>query len=246
MNGSSTPTPDLSTRPDRRSRTFAAAHRHSGFVRLLKVAIPLGSLAAVGLVAFVSLYNPFGRLPGLTLGPISLSGSKIAMESPRLTGFRKDNRPYEVTATAAYQDIRKPNVIELSEMKAKLAIDENGTVARLVSKTGILDTGKDHLDLAEDIRIWTERGEEVLLKSASIDLKGGAAVTRDPVKVVTPTLRVEANGAELSDNGKTIAFTGRVRTVMTPAGDRRPSRAGAAPSASSSTKTYQADASGTP
>ena len=203
--------------PEGRQRTFAAARRHSGFVRALKVVIPLGSLLAVGAVALVSLYNPFGRIPGLTLGPISFSGSKIAMESPRLTGFRKDNKPYEVTAVTAFQDIRKPNVIELKDMKAKLAVDESGSMARLVSNAGIFDTGKEHLDLKDDIRIWTDKGEEVLLKSASIDFKTGTAASREPVLIRTPTLHLEAEGMEMSDSGKTMVFTGRVRTRLTSA-----------------------------
>ena len=42
-------------------------------------------------------------------GPLSLSGTKITMENPRLTGYReRDLRPYEVTAIAAMQDMRKP------------------------------------------------------------------------------------------------------------------------------------------
>lgn len=209
---------------DGRGRTFSAARRHSGIVRILKVAIPLGSVVAVAAVAFVTIYNPFGRIPGLTVGPVSFSGSKIAMESPRLTGFRKDNKPYEVTAVAAFQDIRKPNLIELKDMKAKLATDDAGGVARLVSRAGLFDTGKEHLDLQDDIRVWTEKGEEILLKSASVDFKTGAASSRDPVTVTTPTLRLEADGMDITENGKTMVFTGRVRTRLIPAGGTKPAQ----------------------
>ncbi len=211
-----------------RARSFASARRHTGFVRLLKVAIPIGSIVAVGAVAFATFYKPF-NLPGLTLGPISISGSKIAMESPRLTGFRKDNRPYEVTATTAFQDIRKPNVIELKEMRARLATDDAGGIANLVSKAGVFDTGKEHLDLSQDIRIWTDKGEEVLLRTASFDLKAGTGHSHDPVRITTPTLTLEADGLELADGGKTLAFTGRVRTRLIPGPDGGRSRARAAP-----------------
>ena len=37
------------------------------------------------------------------------------MESPKLTGFKNDNRPYEVTASAATQDVRQPNLVESEE-----------------------------------------------------------------------------------------------------------------------------------
>ena len=197
-----------------RGRTFLTARRHSIVVRILKFAIPIGSLLAVAIVGIGTVYSPFARLPGLTVGPVSISGTKIAMESPRLTGFRKDKRPYEVTATTAYQDIRKPNVIELKEMKAKLATDDAGTLAYLVSKIGIMDTSKDHLDLSQDIRVWTAKGEEILLKSASVDLKAGAVQSRELVKVSTPTLTLEAASLDLVDSGKTITFVGQVRVKL--------------------------------
>ncbi|WP_133770834.1 LPS export ABC transporter periplasmic protein LptC [Enterovirga rhinocerotis] len=209
----------------RRSRTFAAARRHSRFVRFLKFVIPVGSLIAVAAVAAVSLFNPLGRIPGLTVGPISFSGSKIAMEAPRLTGFRKDNKPYEVTAQVAYQDIRKPNVIELKDMKAKLAVDSSGGIANLVAKTGIFDTGKEHLDLKDDIKIWTAKGETVLLKTASVDFKTGSGVSRDPVQIDTPTLSLQADGMEIAENGQRITFTGRVRTTLVRAPEARKSGA---------------------
>jgi len=197
-----------------KGRPFRAARRHSALVRALKIAIPFGSVLAVAAVTFVSVYNPFARIPGMTVGPISVSGSKIAMESPRLTGFRKDKRPYEVTATAAFQDIRKPNVIELKEMRARLAMDDSGAMANLVSKVGVFDTSKDHLDLTNDVRVWTDKGDEILLKSASIDLKVGTVISREPIRVTTSTMVLEAEGLDLSDGGKTMSFTGRVRAKL--------------------------------
>ena len=198
-----------------RSRAYAKARRHSSHVRLLKVAIPVGAVIAVALVLFVTFFNPFGRIPGLSVGPISLFGTKIAMENPRLTGFRnKDGRPYEVTATAAFQDVRKPSVIELKDMKAKVTLDGGSGLAHLVSTSGVFDTAKEHLELSQDIRITTDRGDEVLLKTASVDLKAGTMISNDPVRITTPSGTVEADGVRVSDNGHTIVFTGRVRTMF--------------------------------
>lgn len=209
--------PDILVPHDRssapRGRDYDAARRHSAQVRLFKILIPIGSALAAALVVAVTVYNPFGKLAGLTLGPISLSGTKVAMEGPRLTGFRsKDSRPYEVTAIAAYQDIRKPNVIELKDMQARLAVDESGASARLVSKMGVFDTTKEHLELSQDIRITTEKGDEVLMRSASVDFKAGTVLSKEPVKITTPQGVIEAEGVQVSENGRTISFTGRVRT----------------------------------
>ncbi|MBV9078881.1 MAG: LPS export ABC transporter periplasmic protein LptC, partial [Methylobacteriaceae bacterium] len=195
-----------------RARAFAAAARHSRRVRLLKLAIPLGSAGAAALILAATMLNPFGNVPGLSLGSLSLNGSKIAMEGPKLTGFRKDAKPYEVTATAAFQDVRKPNVIELKDMKAKLGMDEAGGLARLASRHGVFDTTKEHLELKDDIRITTDRGDEVLLRSASVDFKAGTVVSREPLTITTAQGSIEAEGVHVSDNGRTLAFTGRVRT----------------------------------
>lgn len=195
-----------------RSRAYAVARRHSARVRWLKVAIPIGAGGAALLIALATLFDPFGRLPGLTLGPVSLTGTKIAMENPKLTGFRKDARPYEVTAKAAFQDVRKPGLIELKDMTAKLKLDAAGTAAELVSTLGLFDTAKEHLDLGGDIRITTTRGEEVMLKSAAVDFKGGTVRSSEAVRITTRQGTIEAEGLDVSDGGSTIAFKGRVRT----------------------------------
>ena len=185
-----------------RSGAYAKAKRHSSRVRLLKLAIPIGALAAGGLVLAATVFKPFGDLPGLSLGTVSLSGTKIAMENPRLTGFRKDNRPYEVTAKAAFQDVRRPGLIELKDVNGKLATDAAGTVANLVSSTALFDTAKELLELSEAIRITTSRGEEVLLRSASVDIKAGTVVSGEPVKITTQNGTIEA----ASEPGKGTTF----------------------------------------
>lgn len=207
--------PDRSTsapRPER-ARAYAKARRHSSFVRLLKFVIPVGAAVSIGLVLLITIFNPFGRM-GLTLGPVSISGTKIAMEGPRLTGFKKDARPYEVTANAAYQDIRKPNVIELRDMKARMTLDESGAAANLVSKVGVFDTVKEHLDLNGDIRIITDKGEEVLMQTASVEFKTGSVTSKDPVQITMPTAKINADTMQLGDSGKTVTFIGRVHVAL--------------------------------
>ena len=195
-----------------RDRAYAAARRHSGRVRMLKVGIPVGSALAAALVVTATWFNPFGRFPGLTLGPISVAGTRIAMENPRLTGFRKDSRPYEVTAKAAYQDVRRPGMIELSQMQGRLALDDRGASATLAAEAGLFDTAKEQLELSRNIRITTSAGEVIALRSASADFKAGTIVSREPLTITTASGVIEAEGVHVSENGRVVSFTGRVRT----------------------------------
>jgi lipopolysaccharide export system protein LptC len=197
-----------------RERAYAQARRHSARVRFLRRTIPIGTALAFGVVIVLTFADPIGRVSGLTLGPVSLSGTKITMENPRLSGFRKDSRPYEVTAVAAMQDVRKPNVVELKDMKARLVTDERGGAAHLEAAAGVFDTSKEQLELRQDIRVRTDGGQAAQLKSASIDFKAGTVLSREPVTVTFPNGMIEAQGLEVSDNGKVIVFTGRVRTVL--------------------------------
>lgn len=215
-------------------RAYQQARRHSARVRFFRWVIPLGATIAIGFVAAVAVFNPFGKISGLTLGPISLSGTQVTMERPRLSGYRKDNRGYEVTAVAAMQDVRKPTVIELRDMKARMTLDDAGAVAHLEASTGVFDTQKEHLEVRQDVRVRTDNGQEADLRSASIDLKAGTVVSNEPVTVRLPDATVDADGLSIRDNGKVISFIGRVRTVIVPAGaEARASAAAATPPATS-------------
>lgn len=192
---------------------FRAARRHSRLVRLLRKAIPIGAALAFAMLVLAPILNPFNAIGGLSMGPISLSGSKVTMEKPRLTGFRKDNRPYEVTAVSAAQDIRKPNVVELNLMNARVETESGGWV-KLESKTGVFDSQKEQMQLTDQIKVATDAGYEAFLKTADIDFKAGTIRSKDPVAVNMGGIRITADTLEVSDNGKIIAFQGRVTTLI--------------------------------
>ena len=52
------------------------------------------------------------KLPA-DIGNLVVSGTKITMEKPHLSGFTSDARAYELSADAAKQDLTKPDLIEL-------------------------------------------------------------------------------------------------------------------------------------
>lgn len=205
---------DLASRPRARVRDFGKARRHSRWVRFAKVAIPLGSLLGIAAVSAVAYLDPFRQIEGLTMGDIGVNGTNVTMESPKLTGFNNENRPYEVTATAATQDLRQPNMVKLQDLRARIVTDERGSVARLQADIGILDTKAEKLNLRQDVRVTTEAGQEVQLRSAAVDFKAGTVVSREPVIVNLGNGVIRARGLRVSENGKVMQFKGRVRTTF--------------------------------
>ncbi len=199
-----------------RSRIHARASRHSAHVRWLRRLIPAVAGGATALL-LAQVFNPFAAsLPGVSVGPVTLAGSKVRMENPRLSGFRKGTRAYEVTANAALQDVRKPSQIELEQMRGHIATDDQGGIARLSAATGLFDSAREALDLKTDVRVWTDKGEEAKLKTAAIAFKTGSIVSKDPVTVTTQRGTVDADGLDVVENGKVVSFIGNVHVVIKP------------------------------
>lgn len=220
------------TAPGLRTRAFARAARHSRRVRLLKVAIPVSAILGLAAVLTLAFFNPFRKIEGLSVGPISVTGTQVTMEMPRLTGFKNDNRPYEVTASAALQDVHKPNLVELRDLRARIITDDQGNAARLEAATGILDTQKEQMELRKDVRVKTDAGQDVLLRSAFVDFKAGSVVSTEEVSVKMPTGVITAAGLEVRDGGKLLTFKGRVRAVFEDPGSPPPTPTAAARPAS--------------
>ncbi|WP_267356413.1 MULTISPECIES: LPS export ABC transporter periplasmic protein LptC [unclassified Methylobacterium] len=197
-----------------RTRAHARAYRHSGRVRTMRRLIPVAAGGAVALL-LAYLFNPFAaHLPGVSVGAVTLAGSKVRMENPRLAGFRQGTRGYEVTADAALQDVRKPSLIELQHMRGHIATDDQGGIARLSAASGMFDSAREALDLKDDIRIWTDKGEEARLRSAAVTFKTGAITSQEPVTVSSSRATVNADALDVVESGKRISFVGNVHVVI--------------------------------
>lgn len=200
------------------AQAFADAYRHSRRVRRLKRAIVAGSGAIILMLGAYTIFDPFSKLPkGVAIANATLNGTRITMEQPRLSGFRKDGRPYELRARSGVQDIRNPKIIELNDIEAKIRVDAKDFV-RVTAPAGVFDSSGDVMQLrttqdADRIRI---KGPtySILLQSADVNFKSGTVVSQRPVSVKMQNGTIAAETLDVTDNGKMITFTGNVRTVL--------------------------------
>src|SRR3972149_3981795 len=131
---------------DDSGRAFHAARRHSRIVRIMRVAIPVAVVAGLAGVSLVTYFNPLRMLNTLPIdiSDLVVSGTKVTMEQPRLSGFTRDARAYELTADAAAQDLTKPDIVELRNIHAKVEMQDKTTM-QLSAVTGIYDTKAETL-----------------------------------------------------------------------------------------------------
>jgi lipopolysaccharide export system protein LptC len=205
-----------------RARAFREAGRHTFRVRLLRWGIVAGALAlAVGLAASAFLGRLGRGSVDMSLARATLDGTRVTMESPRLNGFRKDGRPYEVRARTGVQDVRTPKIIELSGVEETLQTADR-TAVRVVAPEGLFDSGADLMRLsagasgAGPVRLTSASGFDVELRNAEMDFKTGALRSGEPVKVRMTNGTVDADALDVAGNGAAVSFIGNVRSVIVP------------------------------
>lgn len=198
----------------RSARAFLAARSHSRLVRRLRIGLIVVSLATVAFLLGMTLIRTFGsRLGSLSVGQMSIDGTKITMDQPRLTGARQDGRGYVINAAKAIQDIADPTHVALLDIKGDIGGEDRDTL-HISATRGFYDTGKEILDLAGVVSLKNS-SYTVTLSSGRVDFKSNAYSTRDPLTVVTSNgATISGDTAWVRNSGAEIQFEGHVKTMI--------------------------------
>jgi lipopolysaccharide export system protein LptC len=204
------------TQSESSEKAYQLALGHSRRVQFLRRFIPLATAVAFVGPLLWGIVSPFARqTPDITVGKASVTGTKITMEFPKLSGFKKDMKGYEVTAQEATQDMKTPSIVELNKLTARMEQEKN-SFARLTSDWGRFDQTANRLDLKGNVQVRTDSGYQADLMSANVDIKSGNVLTREAVTVKSNAGEINADSMDMRDNGKHVIFEGRVRSVVTP------------------------------
>jgi lipopolysaccharide export system protein LptC len=199
--------------PGSNERAFRSARRHSRVVRILRTVLPVLIVAVTaGITVTVYLNRLLAPLP-VKVDHLVVSGSKITMDHPHMTGFTRDERAYELRADAAIQDISKPNMIELKSIDAKVQMQDRSTM-RLKAPNGIYDSKNETLKLDHNILMTSTSGYQGRLKQAMVDIRKGHVQSDQPVEMKMLQGTLNANRMEIINSGDFIRFDRGVRMVV--------------------------------
>ena len=199
--------------PGSNERAFRSARRHSRVVRVLRIVLPALIVAVTaGITVTIYLNRLLAPLPA-KFDNLVVSGSKITMDHPHMTGFTRDERAYELRADAAVQDISKPNIIELKSIDAKVQMQDRSTM-QLKAPDGIYDSKKETLKLDHNILITSTSGYQGRLKEAKVDIRKGHVQSDRPVEMKMLQGTLNANRLEITGSGDLIRFDRGVRMVV--------------------------------
>lgn len=150
----------------------------------------------------------------LRFAHVGLKGSRITIDSPKLVGYRKDGRPYELQARAGAQDMATPDLFELEGLEVRLDGGADNVV-RLNAKFGIYDSKNDLADLSGGVRIFDEKSYDLGLISAQLNLKASRLTSdRHATLKLKGGEEVEGDSIELDQSEQRVTFIGAVHSVM--------------------------------
>ena len=192
-------------------RAFRRARRHSRYVRTMRIAIPLAVVFGLSAIAAVTYYNPLRMLKALpvNINDLVVSGTTVTMEQPRLSGFTRDARAYELIAEKAIQDLTKPDFVALHNIRAKVDMQDKSTV-QMSARNGLYNSKNETLKLENDIFLSSSAGYSGKLSEALVNIRDSHVVSDKPVELDLLQGTLNANRLEILESGDLVRFHGGV------------------------------------
>jgi lipopolysaccharide export system protein LptC len=137
------------------------------------------------------------------------------MQQPRIAGFTRDNRRYDLTAQAAGQDLTKPDMVELHGIQASMEMLDK-SLFQTTARSGLFNTKSEQLTLSQNIMVTSTSGYQAVLSEAVVDIRAGKIVSEKPVEVTTSSWTVNANRMEIGESGNLVRFERGVAVLLLP------------------------------
>jgi lipopolysaccharide export system protein LptC len=203
---------------------FRQASVHSERVRVLKMVLPVAGFLLAGLFVFTILQASAGT-PEVVTDDSAIADGHLVMALPKLKGFTKEGRAYNVDADQATQALSDDSLVHLNRIDATLPVEKAGWL-KVQSPAGVYNRKDNVLTLdgqgENGIRVVSSDNMTVFMSSAVMDLAAGTLKATDNVDVTRREGAISSQEATYSKDGKTLVFEKKVRMTVDP-------RAGGAP-----------------
>lgn len=171
-----------------------------------------GALGLGFVLAFLvqaGLFAPL--LPGdLDPPPPQTRPGQVTAVQSTVTGMDREQQPYEVTAKRGWQDEAAPSIVHLEEPQGRFR-RAAGTEYTISAETGLYDTETKKLDLSGNVLLEQKDRFTARMDKANIVVEEKRLVSGGPVAVTFGSGTVNANGMQITDDGRRILFLNGVK-----------------------------------
>ena len=150
-------------------------------------------------------------MPGeeVTGGPLPNPDQIIATDST-VNGLDKENQPYVVTAARGWQDEKIPSLVHLETVDGRFR-RATGAEYTLNARTGRYDTKVKELDLEGNVTIVEKDRFTATMDKAHVVVEEKKLTSDVPVDVQFAGGSIQANGVQITDDGRYILFLNGVK-----------------------------------
>ncbi len=209
---SATPAPDRLSQLSVSAQRAAISTRYTAVIRSLRLILPLVALI---LTAIVVTWDEGVRVEPLKKEELIPQQENIQNEllKPVFNSVDDKNQPYSVTADRAVQSRGNPDLVELTNPLANLAMND-GTKLDGQAKLGLYEQKTQKLNLEGDVKIAHSNGYTLSTQELRIDIATQKAWSGQNVRVEGPDGSIDATGLEGDTNGGALIFTGPAKVIL--------------------------------
>lgn len=191
-------------RTARRAQTRAGLTRWLSYVALA-VAAGLGLTFAVEL----GLFKSSVVRTAAPLAPVE-NPNQVTGGPSKISGFDKNNLPFEITAQKGVQDEKVESIVHLQTVDSVFA-RPNGASLNITSKGAVYETKTKALDLVGDVVFAEGRRFVARMDKAAVNMDDQTLASQSPVDVDIIGGNIKADSLTISANGERILFRGGVK-----------------------------------
>ncbi|WP_455474158.1 LPS export ABC transporter periplasmic protein LptC [Bartonella sp. B30(2025)] len=195
------------------SDNLKKAYRHSHYISILKIFLPLCTLVIVLVICWRTFFLASVVSDTVILNNEEGGMMKLTMLNPKLEGYTRSHETYWLKAEKAYQDRVHSGVFGLQNITAEASINQQGRVF-LDAQEGIYDNINSHLQLDKPFTITTSDGIVAKFMSADINLSERQLSTNKRVNIERSDLRLVANALKILEKKQIMHFQGGVHLVL--------------------------------
>ncbi len=199
----------------RAGKSLSRIGRYSAFVGVMRFALPLVAVLLLGLVVVWPLVS--GREEGfrVTYSERVQQDGSLKMLNARYIGTDSEGQPYTITAEEAIPSAADAAIVTLKNLKADM-FNKDGSWSLIAAREGLYNRLPATLDLAGDVAIHSDRGDELRTQSAHIEINEGRADGDQPISGQGPLGLIEGTGFSTVDRGANILIRGPVKVTVFP------------------------------
>jgi lipopolysaccharide export system protein LptC len=195
------------------STSLVGAERHSRFVFIMRLTLPILAMGIVTIVLIYSVaYKPnIQRV--LDYRPVGLGTGAISMTNPRLTGLDVEDRYFVVTAREANRLPEDPERVTLIALDASVTEQEEAVLS-LKAARGLVDSESNRVIFGPLVQIELPDGYSFQTDQTFVDMDNGIIEGRAPIHGIAPFGNLTADGFKVEKENNLVQLIGNVHLTI--------------------------------